>query len=1021
MKPERWQQLDQLFHSALECEPAERAAFLDETCAGDAAIRKQVEALLAAHEQAGSFIEKPALEIEARSMADRQDGSSAASLIGQTVSHYRIISRLGEGGMGVVYLAHDTQLGRKVALKLLPDFLTKDIDRLRRFEQEARTASALSHPNIIIVHEIGRTESVHFIASEHIEGTTLRDHLSGKGLGLGEVLDISLQVASALAAAHAKGIVHRDIKPENIMVVSENPLMHRERYVKVLDFGIAKLTEPQGASDTATPTRPLVSTGQGLAMGTAPYMSPEQAQGQTVDARTDIWSLAVVIFEMVTGQTPFEGPTISHVIVSILEKEPPALRTHLPLVPETLEWIVAKGLRKNREERYQTANELLSDLKDLKQRLDLEDQVQRSASSAENGKGLVASGALTLPATAAQTVETSEVREGRSIFNAQVFLGRAQRHKRTIMLVAALLVTTAALLLGIKYVARNSSLNRLPAPFTNVEKRLLTSSGKASSAAISPDGKYVVHVMLRAGQPSLWLRHVATGSDKEIVPSNGSPITNLIFSPEGNYVYFIRKESAERVLNRVPPLGNATRRVLTDIDTTVTFSPDGQRLAFIRGGAPGAHASLIVANADGTDEQKLITYPADDLMEPIATAPAWSPDGERIAFGRRDSRSGTRFFNVLTVEVKDRKEKQLTFKEWSAVEAIGWLHDGRGLAVTADQGDQGNTQIWYVSYPAGEVRQITKDFNNYRSISLTSNSDGLVTVMSEGRSDIWSAPVGDTDRAPQITTNRFDGIAGIAWTPDGKIVHVSRASGKADIWIMNADGTEDRQLTSNAGWNNFPQVSADGRYIVFTSNRAGSPNIWRMDIDGNNPKQLTHGTKDWNPLWSVDGKSIIFTAIDAAKVSMWKVSIDGGNPIRLNHYFGSAMSVSPKDGKIACRFVDEQAKPPGFRVGVLDSEGAHLTAAFDLPNFLEEVGPRRFHQVIDWTADGQALTYLERQSGVENIWSQRLDGGPPRQLTNFKSDLIFYYKWSRDGKQFAVARGTQTTDVVLITDLGSER
>src|SRR5438552_1252578 len=380
MKPERWQQLDQLFYSALEREPAQRSAFVDEACAGDEELRRQVEALLAANEEAGSFIENPAFQIEAHALADERAKPSSNSIVGQAIGHYRIIEPLGSGGMGEVYLAMDMTLGRQVALKLLPAHFTEDADRLPGFEQQARAASALNHPNILTIYEIGRADSVRYIATEFIDGVTLRERMAGKPMKSDEALDVVMQVASALAAAHAKGIVHRDIKPENIMISRGGHLAHKENFVKVLDFGIAKLAEAE-VLVTDMPTRPLVSTSAGITMGTAPYMSPEQAQGLKVDARTDIWSLGVVLYEMLTGRAPFEGPTRSHLIVSILEKDPPPLRAEAIGVPEALEWIVTKALRKNREERYQTAKELLSDLEDLRQRLQFESEPRDAVST----------------------------------------------------------------------------------------------------------------------------------------------------------------------------------------------------------------------------------------------------------------------------------------------------------------------------------------------------------------------------------------------------------------------------------------------------------------------------------------------------------------------------------------------------------------------------------------------------------------------------------------------------------------
>jgi serine/threonine protein kinase/tetratricopeptide (TPR) repeat protein len=365
MTPERWQQVKEIFNSAIQYEPEERAAFLSRACGGDEALRKEVESLLAAHEKEGSFIDSPAYQGAAKMLESDQELKS-----GQTIGHYEILSTLGRGGMGEVYLAMDSKLGRKVALKFLSAYFTRDKDRLRRFEQEARATSALNHPNILTIHEIGEADGRRFIATEFVDGETLRPRISIGPLQLGETLSIAEQAASALAAAHAVGIIHRDIKPENIM-------LRRDGIVKVLDFGLAKLLEEKqtGPEDA---TRAMVRTSTGVVMGTVTYMSPEQARGLSVDARTDIWSLGVVLYEMVAGRLPFAGETASDVISLVLQKEPPALTTVSVDIPERLDEIVTKALTKDREERYQTIKDLALDLKRLKQKLDIEAEIERT-------------------------------------------------------------------------------------------------------------------------------------------------------------------------------------------------------------------------------------------------------------------------------------------------------------------------------------------------------------------------------------------------------------------------------------------------------------------------------------------------------------------------------------------------------------------------------------------------------------------------------------------------------------------
>ncbi len=374
MKAERWKQVNDLFQSAVERAPGERAAFLDEACHGDEGLRREVDSLLTSYERAENFIELPAFEVAPELVTNDRAGA----LVGKVIGHYRIESLIGVGGMGEVYLARDERLGRKAALKLLPDTLTTDETQLSRFKNEARSASGLNHPNILTVYEIGTEGNRQFIATEFIEGITLRALLARGRMNLHAALEIAVQVASALAAAHEAGVVHRDIKPENIM-------LRPDGYAKVLDFGIAKLTEQRLASNDHTgETTAALQTRQGLVLGTARYMSPEQARGQKVDARSDIWSLGVVLYEMVGGSPPFRGETPSDCIASILTTEPPPLSAVLSDVPPQLESILQKALRKNSDERYQTIKEMLADLRNLKGGLEAQDSRPQTKARAES-------------------------------------------------------------------------------------------------------------------------------------------------------------------------------------------------------------------------------------------------------------------------------------------------------------------------------------------------------------------------------------------------------------------------------------------------------------------------------------------------------------------------------------------------------------------------------------------------------------------------------------------------------------
>jgi serine/threonine-protein kinase len=436
MTPERWQQVKNLFHSALERDPNHRALFLDEACAGDVLLRREVESLITSHEQTGSFIDSPAYELGAELLTADQ----AETLVGQRVAHYQIVALLGSGGMGEVYLAQDVKLGRKVALKLLPTLFTRDEDRLRRFEQEARAASALDHPNVCVIHEVGETaDGRHFIVMEYVDGVTLRQHTTETRIKLGEAFDIAVQIASALTAAHAAGIVHRDIKPENIM-------LRRDGYVKVLDFGLAKLTE-QPTTDVTTAARARVKTDTGVVMGTSCYMSPEQARGLAVDARTDIWSLGVVLYEMVAGEAPFSGETTSDVIVSVLDREPQPLAHYSPGVPTELQEIVSKTLSKSREERYQTIEELAAKLKSLKQELEYSSRNE----------------------TAGELASRTGKQVKRLTSSTEYLISWIKRHQKAVALTVAMLITVLAASGYFQFARSHQTIDSLAAlPFVNV-------------------------------------------------------------------------------------------------------------------------------------------------------------------------------------------------------------------------------------------------------------------------------------------------------------------------------------------------------------------------------------------------------------------------------------------------------------------------------------------------------------------------------------------------------------------------
>ncbi|MGI8919431.1 MAG: protein kinase domain-containing protein [Pyrinomonadaceae bacterium] len=1008
MTPDRWQQIDHLFHSVLARPLGDRTQFLEQECRGDEFLRSEVESLIESHEQSGTFIDKPAEDLAAELL----NASPIRLKAGQALGHYIISSLLAVGGMGEVYLARDEKLGRRIAIKLLPSAFTNNEDRVRRFELEARAASALNHPNIVTIYEIGQSDSSHFIATEFIDGQTLRQHmgaLGSTGMDIGQVLDIAIQVGSALAAAHSAGIIHRDLKPENIMLRGDG-------FVKVLDFGLAKLALDQTAEnfDESLPLS-MVNTNPGVVMGTVRYMSPEQARGMKVDSGTDIWSLGVVIYEMTTGRAPFEGETPNEAIAAMLKTEPPAI-SRFSAVPEELERIIVKALRKDRKHRYQLASDLVSELKRLQRDIQTEERLARSSSARHRRMRKAGSvnqersQVVTAHASAAPTVRLDVPLSTAS----NKYLASTVLNNRK----AAALVLAVVLFGGAfgfyKMVLRDRSAGAPTVPFQAVELLRLTNSGRVNDSAISPDGKYVAYVVENGGKQSIWLRQIADSSNTQIVAPTNTQFYGGTFSLNSNELYYISKEinNSIGVLYRVPVLGGIPVKLVHDVDGPITLSPDEKQLAFVRGSSIGERA-LMIANTDGSDERKLASRMGYESFS--FGGPGWSPDGKSIVCGAAYTEENRRFLTVVGVDIADGSVTSLSSQRWKTIGRISWLQDGKGIVFTAaDLGSGSTSQLWYMEYPSGHAYRVSRDLQDYHGATLTSDAKTLVTKQTQTLSSLWIAPNNDADQATGILSYKEDSDYGysyyyrtrFSWMPDGQIIYTSLVNGIPGLWIMSATGAGNRQLTNETEESTFASVTPDSRYIVFLSDRNGFSNVWRMDIDGRNQKQLTTGEDEswaWN---SPDSRWVVYHSGKQGRRTLWRVSIDGGQPEQLTDYPSVGPVISPDGNWIACYYRLETKAP--WRLGIVPFSGGPPVKSFEVPPGVS------FQSLVRWTPDGSALAYIVNRDGVSNIWIQPWDGGPARQITNFKSDQIFWFEWSTDGRQLGVSRGAITSDVVMI-------
>lgn len=968
MTPERWQQVKEIFNSAIAYRTEQRNEFLSRVCSGDESLRSEVESLIEAHEKTGSFIDSPAY-----------DGVTMESVVhspvtvGQVFGRYRVLSAIGHGGMGEVYLAEDTTLGRRVALKFLPALVARDQVRLGRFEQEARATSALNHPNIITIYEVGLINGCNFIAAEYVDGETLRCRLENSRPNLPEAVDIAIQIVAALSAAHQAGIVHRDIKPENIMLRADG-------IVKVLDFGLAKLTY-QVSANPEEATRRLVMTSEGIVMGTVAYMSPEQARALPVDARTDIWSLGVVLYEMLTGCSPFIGPTASDMVAAILEREPEQLNSHCQVLPAELDRIVTKAIRKKANERYQTCRDLLVDLKSLQQQ-------------------------LVHPSTV-----SPQARPWRYALSAS--------SKAAILVLAIVTASLVSVTIYNRFIRKDSTARTAPLKNVGMTMQLTTWPGLDVHPALSPDGNSVAYSSDHNGSFEIYVKQLTPGSRENQLTSDGAQNFDPTWAPDGKFIAFASKG---RGGIWVVPSSGGTPRQLTESGANPAWSPDGSQIVFQSEGdngnlgatdvGPLSPSILRVVSSQGGASRALTQVGSPNAGH---CSPSWSPDGSRIVFVAYNVIST----DLWSISAQGTDLRQVTNRKSYVYDPV-FSPDGQHLYFggIAKLGGFVLYRLPVLPTNGKSEEEPAEIFNSglsrIKHLSISSDGSKLAYSAPTMRGTLFSltlSPTGAVGTRPaQPLLNESSYRKGLpVISPDGqKIAFVEfRGGTNQDIWVMDIDGNNPVQVTTDPAIDWAPSWFPDSDKILFQSFRNGRDGFWSVSLTSGREKlevDIDGYHAGW-PKLSTDGNSIVFNSSRGGTINTWLVPLAGGTPKQLtsdSELMGFACW-SRDDRYLAL----EVKRGRDQNVAVLPSQGGN---AEWLTTSSGSSWP------ASWSPDDDKIAFAGQRKDYWNIYWVSRSTKEQRQLTSYKklNSYVRYPFWSPDGKRIVYEYSESTGNIWLM-------